>query len=88
MDKLRKAAEQILGWYDGDQKPTRDDIVDTLRDGLSGATEIQRAAKAVENFFFEFISGESGEPDRVTMGEFGELMSQLSDALFFEENAL
>lgn len=51
-------------------------------------TNVIRAARAAQNYFFEFISGETATPDRVNCSEFGEAMSNLSDALFEMDNGV
>ena len=61
---LRQAAEQIIAWYAEGQRPTGDDIVDTLREALAQPERRCEAGVSLQDLWdcWEAVHGGKQEP--------------------------
>ena len=61
---LRQAAEQIIAWYAEGQRPTEDDIVDTLREALAQPERRCEAGVSLQDLWdcWEAVHGGKQEP--------------------------
>lgn len=61
---LRQAAEQIIAWYAEGQRPTEDDIVDTLREALAQPERRCEAGVSLQDLWdcWDAVHGVGQEP--------------------------